>query len=141
MACDPEAERQEYLKKVAKFLDNIRGSLSNSVQISETDYISPEFKRFINPSNQVVIKDSIAQLNSAMSDKSNVEAVLFAVASLINNLYKSSNALSLPFTAKELTTMRSLIKQTGVTPNQVKEYIYDHFTVASSKAFAKDFRL
>jgi hypothetical protein len=137
IACDPEAERQEYLKKVAKFLDHVRDNLGSDVKIEDTDYISPAFKRFINKSNQVMITDPIKALNAAMIKKDHAGLVEHAAA-LIHQLYKSSLALSLPFTAKELATMRSLLKQIEVTPNEIKDKIVN---IGTSRAFSKDFRV
>lgn len=139
LACDPDAERQEYLKKVAKFLDGIRGKLGGTAKIEPTDYISPAFTRFINRSNQVMITDAIKGLNLDMTKKDH-KLLVEQVSFLIHTLFKSSMALSLPFNAKELATMKSLLKQIGVTPNEVKDQIAT-YNLASSKAFAKDFRL
>ena len=150
LACDPHAERQEYMKKIAKLSSLVRYKISGSSKIDAEDFISINFTRFLNASNSERFTSMTKQLSRLYNDlrsdsdlsdfdrNTTISHIVILFVNIVSELIASSIKLSLPFTVKELVAIRALAKQLDIKLSDIPQHISD---VGIRERFKKDMRL
>ena len=143
LACDPQAERQEYIKKVTKLLNLVRFNMAGSAVFDNSDFIGPNFSRFINKSNQEEYNKALDRLRRAYEqmkdpDEYTESAKKIAMAHLMSIIFSSAVKLNIPLTAKEIASMKALAKQMQVDLSQISSLIGDEVVRQKMK---KDLRI
>ncbi len=127
LAIDPEAERQEYMKKVGKLMNALRKNAAPSDSEMSTYATGP--KEIIAPLKRLIVSKDVkalalgkaARISDALSGKSS--ARVLDIYDFIKYVYMGAYGIGVEPDIKEIVHLKKLIKQMGISQKQLQ----DHF--------------
>ena len=127
IAIDPEAERQEYMKKVSKLMNVLKKNMEASDVQIDAFTVSPSSTKILIPLKRILVNKDVRGLASAKADRiadvlaGKMTARAVDIYLLIKYSYMGAYAAGLKPDIKEVVYLKKLMKQLGITQQNLKD--------------------